>query len=325
MSRLRNNARQVSASLRVHRGQFENHAAIWSAIFLAVIFTFDALALDLAKKSTVKKTPPRARPTPPQAVAVELPPGEPDVKAQGAIVVDALTGKTIFEKNSGQAFFPASTTKILTALLVIEAGDLDREVVVDADSAKVGESSLNIKAGEHYTRRQMLFGMMLKSANDVAAALACDNAGSIGAFAEKMTRRAQELGANGSHFMNPHGLHDPAHFTTPRDLSLIARAAMAQPYFRKVVATQNYLWTPGEGIGVAALKNHNRLLWDFPGCTGVKTGYTHPAQQVLVSAALRDRREVIGVVMHDDKPGNWEDSKLLLTYGFEHLPPVRGE
>lgn len=282
-----------------------------------------ALILPAFAKS---KTPPKhrvlhAHPTPaPKPAEIELPPGEPDVAAQGAAVLDARSGKLIFEKNGGQNFYPASTTKILTALLVIEAGDLDREVVVDAEDAKVGESSLNLKAGEKYTRREMLFGMLLKSANDVAAALARDNAGSVAAFAEKMTRRAQELGATGSHFMNPHGLHHPEHFTTPLDLARIARAAMEQPFFRKLVATQHHVWTPGDGNGVVALKNHNKLLWDFPGCTGVKTGYTHPSQQVLVSAAMRDRREVLCVVMHTDKPGIWEDSKLLLTYGFAHLP-----
>ena len=159
---------------------------------------------------------------------------------------------------------------------------------------------------------------MLKSANDVAQALARDNAGSIAAFADKMTRRAAELGAVSSHFMNPHGLHNPQHYTTPHDLALIARAAMEQPLFRQIVATQTYPWTGSGGVG--ELRNHNKLLWKFAGCTGLKTGYTVPAQQVLVSSALRGNREVISVVMHSDKPGIWEDSKQLLTYGFSHLP-----
>lgn len=289
-----------------------------------------ALALALlgpfsAEAAKPKSTPrPRVRPShaasTPVPRPVVLPEGEPEVAAQGAMLLDAFTGRALFEKNSGQAFYPASTTKILTALLVIEEGDLDREVTVDPLSARVGESSLNLKPGERYTRRQMLFGLMLKSANDVAAALATDNAGSVPAFAEKMTRRAVELGATGSHFSNPHGLHDPLHFTTPHDLAMIARAAMEQPFFRKVVATQNFIWTPGDGNGVVPLKNHNHLLWDFPGCTGLKTGYTRPSQQVLVSAALRERREMICVVMHTDKPGIWDDSMLLLTYGFAHSP-----
>ncbi len=245
--------------------------------------------------------------------------GELPILSKGAIVLDAYTGKSLYEKNPDEARYPASTTKILTALLVIEAGDLDREIEVTDEDSRVGESSLSLLPGERYTRRQMLFGLMLKSANDVAHALGRDNAGTAEAFAEKMTRRAKELGATNSNFRNANGLHDPQHYTSPRDLGLIARAAMAQPYFRSVVGTQRYTWKRFTGE-LWALGNHNRLLAQFPGCTGVKTGYTNPSQQVLVSAALRDQREVIAVTMYGFRPANWEDSKLLLTYGFEHRP-----
>jgi len=165
-------------------------------------------------------------------------PGGLSVAAQGAIVIDAFSGKSVFEKNADSPFFPASTTKILTALLVIEAGDLDREVVIQPEDTKVEPSAIEFHPGEHFTRREMLYALLLKSANDVAQALARDNAGSIPAFAEKMTLRAAELGATCSHFMNPHGLHNPQHYTTPRDLALIARTAMQQPLFRKIVSTQ---------------------------------------------------------------------------------------
>ncbi|MGB8168038.1 MAG: D-alanyl-D-alanine carboxypeptidase family protein [Chthoniobacteraceae bacterium] len=249
----------------------------------------------------------------------QLAEGELPIQSQGAIVLDAYTGEPLYEKNADQAQYPASTTKIMTALLVIEAGDLDREVEITDEDSKVGESSLTLLPGEHYTRRQMLFGLMLKSANDVAHALGRDNAGSAEAFAAKMTLRAKELGATNTSFRNANGLHDPQHYTSPRDLALIARAAMSQPYFRRVVSTQRYSWQRASGE-IWALSNHNRLLFQFPGCTGVKTGYTNPAQQVLVSAALRDQREVIAVTMHGQKPANWEDSTLLLGYGFERRP-----
>jgi D-alanyl-D-alanine carboxypeptidase (penicillin-binding protein 5/6) len=209
----------------------------------------------------------------------------------------------------------------MTALLVIEAGDLDREVEVAEEDARVGESGLSIKAGERYTRRQMLYGLMLKSANDVAHALGRDNAGTMPAFAEKMTLRARELGARNTSFRNPHGLHDPEHFTNARDLALIARAAMEQPYFRQIVSTRAFTWQRTEGPWV--VPNHNRLLKEFPGCTGVKTGFTRPAQQVLVSAALGGGREVIAVVMHTHRPGIWDDSRLLLSYGLQSLPGAR--
>ena len=172
-----------------------------------------------------------------------------------------------------------------------------------------------LKPGEQYTRRQLIYGLMLKSANDVAMALARDNAGSIEAFAEKMNRRAAELGATNSHFANPNGLHDPSHYTTAHDLALIARAAMEQPFFRQVVGTIYYTWKSPKGV-VYQLRNHNRLLRHFAGCNGLKTGYTRAAQQVLVSSALREGHEVISVVLHTDKPGIWEDSKALLTYGL---------
>jgi D-alanyl-D-alanine carboxypeptidase (penicillin-binding protein 5/6) len=262
-----------------------------------------------------------------------LQPGELPLAADGAIVLDELTGTPLYEKNADAPQYPASTTKIMTALLVIESGDLDREVVVTEEDSKVPESSLEIKPGDRYTRRQMLYGLMLKSANDVAHALGRDNAGTAEAFAEKMTRRAQELGATNTSFRNPNGLHDAQHFTTPRDLALIARYAMNQPLFRRIVGTVKYSWVrclpteapPGTAPEVWLLTNHNRLLTRFEGCTGVKTGYTNPAQHTLVTAALRGWREVVAVVMHDGKLQKWEDSILLLTHGLEHPPKADGE
>jgi len=241
--------------------------------------------------------------------------GEPTVVAESAAAIDSFTGEFLFVKNESAPQYPASSTKILTALLVIEAGDLDKLVTVDLSDTKVEPSNLELKPGEQYTRRQLLYGLMLKSANDVAMALARDNAGSVEAFAEKMNRRATELGATNSHFVNPNGLHSPDHYTTAHDLALIARAAMEQPFFRQVVSTIYYTWKSPAGA-VYQLRNHNRLLRHFAGCNGLKTGYTRAAQQVLVSSALRDGHEVISVVLHTDKPGIWDDSKLLLAYSL---------
>jgi len=261
-----------------------------------------------------------------------LQPGELPLTAPGAIVLDGFTGQPIYAKNAEEPQFPASTTKVMTALLIIEAGDLDRDVVVTEEDARVGESSLEIRPGDRYPRRQMLYGLMLKSANDVAHALGRDNAGSIEAFALKMTQRARELGATHTSFRNPHGLHHVEHYISPHDLALIARYAMQQPFFRKVVSTQRYSWQrslpenapPGARPEIWQLTNHNLLLTRFDGCTGVKTGYTNPAQHTLVTAALRDGREVVATVMHDGKREKWEDSMLLLTHGLEH-PPAAAE
>ncbi len=286
------------------------------------------------KKSTTKKKPAASAgarmPTTGEAEDEPLPPGlkqvipeiPPDLTelpltAKGATVLDGFTGQTLYEKNADEAQYPASTTKVLTALLVIEEGNLDQVITVTEDDSKVGESSLEIKPGDRFTRLEGLYGLMLKSANDVAHALGRDNAGSIEAFAEKMTRRARELGATNSHFANPNGLHDPLHYTSPHDLALIARTAMQQPLFRQIVGTQYHHWAGNAFTGPLELRNHNRLLWIYPGCDGVKTGYTVPAQQVLVSAAQWNCREVIAVVMHDHKPGIWDDSRMLLTWGLE--------
>jgi serine-type D-Ala-D-Ala carboxypeptidase (penicillin-binding protein 5/6) len=238
--------------------------------------------------------------------------------AQSAALVDSYSGEFLYTKNPDAKEYPASSTKILTALIVIEAGNLDQMVTVAPEDTKVEPSSLDLKPGQQFTRRQLLFGMLLKSANDVAMCLARDNAGSVPAFAEKMNLRAAELGATSSHFVNPHGLHDPNHYTTAHDLVLIARAAMQQPLFRQIVSTIYYTWRIPTGQ-VEELRNHNRLLRHFAGCNGLKTGYTRPAQQVLVSSALRGGHEVISVVLHTDKPGIWVDSKTLLTYGLIKL------
>jgi serine-type D-Ala-D-Ala carboxypeptidase (penicillin-binding protein 5/6) len=241
-----------------------------------------------------------------------------NVVAQSAAVVDSYSGDFLFAKNENAKQYPASSTKILTALIVIESGDLDHLVTVDLADTKVEPSSLGLKPGEQYTRRQLLFGLLLKSANDVAMALARDNAGSVSEFAEKMNLRAAQLGATSSHFVNPHGLHDPNHYTTAHDLVLIGRAAMQQPLFREIVSTVYYTWRAPSGQ-IDQLRNHNRLLRHFAGCNGLKTGYTRIAQQVLVSSALRGGHEVISVVLHTDKPGIWDDSKALLSYGLIKL------
>ena len=286
------------------------------SILLAALLTAPSAPLTAARKRAPRPQVGQASPTPGPRIPPPTFEGDLPLAAKGAIVIDAFSGETLYERNADEPQFPASTTKIMTALLVIEAGDLDREVEVTLEDSKVGESSLELKPGQRFTRRQMLYGLMLKSANDVAHALGRDNAGSIEAFAQKMNQRAAELGATSSHFVNPNGLHDLAHYTTPRDLARIARAAMQQPLFRQIVSTRDFDWVVDNESH--PLRNHNRLLDRFPGCTGVKTGYTYPAQQVLVSAAMKDHREVIAVVMHTDKPGIWDDSTLLLDYGLEH-------
>jgi D-alanyl-D-alanine carboxypeptidase (penicillin-binding protein 5/6) len=249
----------------------------------------------------------------------ELAPGELPLFARSAVALDGQTGDVLYEKNADAMEFPASSTKILTALVIIESGDLEKIVTIEERETKVEPSSLETKTGEQFSRRNLLYALMLKSANDVAEALARDNAGSVAAFAEKMNARALAAGAESSHFANPHGLHDPHHYTTARDLAKITRAAMQNPLFREIVSTRGaWLRKSDEWI---FLRNKNRLLTRLPECIGVKTGYTRAAQQVLVSAAAKDGKETISVVLHTNRPGIWDDSLLLLKHGLAKLLP----
>ncbi len=285
---------------------------------LAAALMLAAAADGATKKKPAPRPAPKARAKPaPTPTPAPLAPGELPLAAKSAILVDARTGDVLYEKAPDDIRYPASATKILTALLVIEAGNLDAKVLIEPADTKVEPSALEFKPGEEYTRRELLFALLLKSANDVALALARDNAGSVAAFSEKMNKRAELLGAKSSHFTNPHGLHDPHHFTTARDLALIGQAAMRIALFREIVATPEFGMM--RGAEKVLFKNHNKLLAMFPGCIGVKTGYTRASQQVLVSCAIRAGREAISVIMHSDKPGIWNDSKTLLEHAFEKL------
>jgi serine-type D-Ala-D-Ala carboxypeptidase (penicillin-binding protein 5/6) len=288
------------------------------ATFLLATITVTVVAAE-TKKPASKSTNSKS------AKAAPLAPGELPVKARGAIALNGKTGEVLYERNADVVEYPASSTKILTALLIIEAGNLDKIVTVEEADTKVEPTALFIKAGEQYPRKHLLYALMMKSANDAAMALARDNAGSIEAFAEKMNNRAKDLGAIASHFMNPHGLHHPHHFVTARDLSKIALTAMKIPLFREIVSTQEAWLVKGDEW--QRIRNTNRLLGKMPGCIGCKTGFTRPAQQVLVSAACRQDHEVLAVVLHTDKPGIWDDSRLMLVFGLAKLgvAPAAGD
>lgn len=248
---------------------------------------------------------------------IEPAPGELPVFARAAMAIDLKTGASLYEKNPDEMEYPASATKILTALVLIEEGNLDKLITIEEADTKAEPTVLPLIVGEQYPRLHLIYVLMLKSANDVAEALARDNAGSVDAFCEKMNKRAEKAGAMNSHFTNPNGLPDPHHFTTARDMAKIGFAAMQNELFRKIVATPEALMKKGnEWI---AFKNHNRLLGKYEGCIGIKTGYTLAAQQVLVSAAERGGMEVLAVVLHTNKPGIWDDSAMLLDHGFKKL------
>ncbi len=243
------------------------------------------------------------------------PEGIPKTSAASVIVVDANSGKTLYEKNADQIRVPASTQKLLTALIVAERGFLDQPVTVQPVDTLAEPVKLNIKAGDTYQRIDLLRALLVKSPNDVARCLARDNAGSIEAFAEVMNRRAQQLGAAHSHFVNPNGLPVPGQYSTARDLSLIARAAYANPTIRSIVCLPQLVFRYANGR-TRDLENTNKLLRRLPYCNGMKTGYTDAAGKCLIASGTRPGKDVIVVVLGDSSSRVWRDASALLSWGL---------
>ena len=235
----------------------------------------------------------------------------PQVSAKSAALLDGMTGECLYEKNGDQRALIASTTKIMTGLLVCEAGDLDRTVTVPETAAGTEGSSMYLKSGETLTRRELLYGMMLHSGNDAALTLAISVSGSEAAFVRQMNRRACALNLTQTHFANPHGLDSGENYSTALDLARLAQAALQNERFRAVVSTKTIT------CAGRTLTNHNKLLWRYDGCIGVKTGYTRHAGRILVSAAERGGRMLIAVTISD--PDDWRDHVSLLDYGFAVL------
>jgi D-alanyl-D-alanine carboxypeptidase (penicillin-binding protein 5/6) len=242
----------------------------------------------------------------------------PQVSADRVIIIDPSTEEVIWEKNADKRGAIASTTKLLTALLVVEAGNLDQMVTVEQSDTQCAPVRLGIKAGEQYSRRQLLTAVLVKSSNDIAQALARDNAGSVEAFVEKMNARCQQLGLQNSHFRNPHGLpsrdgDEP--YSTARDLSVIARECDKLPEIREIVKLQNYSfkWPTGR---VTELSNTNRVLRNAAYCDGMKTGYTDAAGYCLVASGERNGKRRIVVVLNDTESGVWRDSQALLDWAL---------
>lgn len=240
----------------------------------------------------------------------------PRLVARSALLMDAGTGRILYEKNARQRMYPASITKIMTALIALEHGHLDDEVTIPREAAGVEGSSMYLAAGETYTLEELLYGLMLVSGNDAAVAIALHIAGGIGAFAQMMNEKANELGAVSTHFANPHGLPDPNHYTTAYDMALITRRALELPEFRRIVAATEVEipWRPGR----AARKfvSGNWMLGQG-GIDGVKTGFTQAARHTYVASATREGRRLIAVVLGTDpKSQKWADAWELLEYGY---------
>ncbi|HHW42711.1 MAG TPA: D-alanyl-D-alanine carboxypeptidase [Desulfotomaculum sp.] len=240
-------------------------------------------------------------------------PVPPRITADAAVLMDAATGQVLYAKNPHQPRPPASTTKILTALLALEGGRLDQVVTVSPEAAAVGESSMHLFPGEKMTLEQLLYGALLRSGNDACVAIAEHIAGNVNNFVWLMNRKARELGARHTHFVNPNGLPAAGHLSTAYDLALLTRYALRNHNFQRMVATRYH----GFGVphyGEYHLHNTNRLLWSYRGADGVKTGTTSAAGMCLVASASRDGRQLITVVLHSDD--RYGDTMALLDYGF---------
>jgi len=239
----------------------------------------------------------------------------PEISAKSAILVDANTGKVLFSKNDTAQRAVASTQKLLTALIVAEAGDLDKRIEVEATDTNCEPTKIYVKPGQSYTRRELLNALLVKSGNDVARTLARDNAGSVSAFADKMTQRVRSLGGSNSNFENPNGLPAKGQYSTARDMARVARMAYRNPALREIMRTKNYNFRFNSG-NVVPLRNTNRVLRTYSFCNGMKTGYTDLAGHCLISSGSYNGRDVIAVVLGSTKARIADESAKLLAYGL---------
>ena len=240
----------------------------------------------------------------------------PNVTATSAIVIEASTGHVLYERNADAHMFPASTTKMMTLITALESNKLDEIVTVGPGAYNAEGSTLWLDVGEKIPLGDLLYGMMLISGNDGAIAIAEHVDGNVAAFAEHMTRRAHELGATNTHFVNANGLPDTEHYTTARDLATLAAYGFTLPHFEEICGTKeaSFSWIHDD---TKLLRNENQMLWLYRGANGIKTGYTEAAGRCLISAAKQNGVQLIAVVL--DSLYIWNDSIMLLDYGFGHV------
>ncbi len=250
-----------------------------------------------------------------EAGDASLPTALRGTSARAAVLVEASGGEVIFAQNEKARLPMASTTKIMTALVALEHLPLDTRVTVTPASVGVEGSSIYLTAGEILTLEDLLYALLLESANDAAATIAVAVAGDVPAFAALMNEKAAELGLVDTHFENPHGLDAEGHYTTALELALIARAALKNEDFCRIAATKRHIIPLRGDEGVRVLLNHNRLLSSYEGCIGVKTGFTKRTGRCLVSAAERDGVRLIAVTLN--APNDWQDHTAMLDYGFD--------
>lgn len=233
-----------------------------------------------------------------------------ETSAASAVVMEAGSGRVVYARNCHEERSIASITKLMTALVAVEhSSDLDELVAVDPQAVGTEGSSMYLAYGEELPLRHLLYGLLLRSGNDAAVAIAIHCAGDVETFAAWMNDKANQLGLQHSHFANPNGLEAEGHYSSAYDMALIARAVLATPALAEIVATKSIT------LGERYMENHNKLLRQYEGCIGLKTGFTKAAGRTLVSAAERTGTTFIAVTLHD--PNDWEDHAALLDYAFE--------
>lgn len=236
-----------------------------------------------------------------------------EVSAAAAVLMDADSGRLLYEKNGEKRMLIASTTKLMTALVALEQGGLQQEITVTGGHMAEG-SSMYLRPGEKLTLETLLYGLLLCSGNDAALAVTECMGGAV-PFVARMNEKAAELGMENTHFANPNGLDDEAHYSTAEDMAKLAAAAMDDPVLRRVASTRT------ARIGGRTLTNHNKLLSRVEGCVGLKTGYTKAAGRTLVSCAERDGVRLVAVTLQDGD--DWNDHASLYEQGFRVLRPVK--
>ncbi|TYQ16008.1 UNVERIFIED_CONTAM: D-alanyl-D-alanine carboxypeptidase (penicillin-binding protein 5/6) [Acetivibrio alkalicellulosi] len=235
----------------------------------------------------------------------------PKIEAGAAIVLDTISGRVLYEKNAHSRKAIASTTKIMTAIVAIEKGDLEDKVKVSKKAASIWGSTINLQTGEELTLNELLYGMLIKSGNDAAIAVAEHIGGSVEGFVDMMNKKAMDLGLKDTSFKNPHGLDANGHYSTAYELAILTRYALDNPVFSKIVATQSTY------IANRNLHTTNEMLGMYHGADGVKTGYTGKAGRCLVTSATRDNWRIVSVVLNcSSRTTRAQSSKSILDYAF---------
>lgn len=261
----------------------------------------------------------------------------PQITAEAGVIIDANTGLVLFDKNKDVKLEPASITKVMTALLALENLDMKKKVIIDEETPFTEGSRIYLLEGEEVTVEDLMYALLLESANDSAVAIAKEVSGSVEEFVKLMNKRAKEIGAKNTNFVNPHGLHEDGHVTTAYDMALIAQEAMRNQDFRKFILTYRHVIEKTNKQPTRFLYNTNRLIYDektkvdangilrpakYDGTTGIKTGYTPEAGGCLITGAEKDGSEFIAVVLKSTDLGRFGDGITLLDFAFANYKSV---